>query len=80
MNVHICAPLPTHRFHFKKVCLDCKKESLFIGVSYEWYGSDATCLRCGRKWCDGEWMPPGFYRNARRDSKRAAKAAYRRAK
>lgn len=80
LTVHIHAPSPTSRFARKHVCPDCKKESLFIGVHYEWYGSTQTCLRCGRKWCDGEWMPLGFYRHARRDNKRAAKAAYRRAK
>ena len=79
-NLHICAPKADRAIAIKKDCPACKRPSLLIGASYEWYGPDVTCIRCGRNWKSGEWMTLDFHRNARRDNIRAAKRAYRRAK
>jgi len=32
-----------------------------------------TCLNCGRRWSDGEWMPLAFERNSRQNSINIAK-------
>jgi len=74
----VCMPNLSRQAIRRGICPDCGKETRFISFYYEWYGSDATCLRCGRRWCDGEWMPLPFTRFARRDNIEQAKAAWRR--
>ena len=58
-------------------CPDCGKHTRMIYFDYEWYGRESTCLRCGRHWSGGEWMPLCFERGARRKSIDAAKRRYR---
>ena len=77
MTVHLCAPKPQNRFTSKTTCPSCNRPTLMIGISYEYYGVDVTCIRCGRNWKGGEWMPLDFFRHARRDNIRRAKRAYR---
>lgn len=79
MIIHICVPKPVSRKISRRNCPDCGKRAVFVSVYYEWYGSSSTCLNCGRAWQDGEWMPLAFYRYARRDNIKSAKAEYRRA-
>ncbi len=76
-NVHICAPFPVEATLSPAICPDCGKPTRMIGIFYEWYGWDSTCLRCGRHWSDGEWMPLDFEPQARRKSVERAKRAYR---
>jgi len=38
---------------------------------------DTTCIRCGRQWQDGEWMPLAFSRAARLESVERARAYWR---
>jgi hypothetical protein len=76
-SLHICAPPVVKHDARKMRCPDCKKESLVLTFFYEWYGPDSTCLRCGRRWSDGEWMPLDFVRGARRKSKESAKRRWR---
>ena len=78
-RVHVYAPPPVSKFVSCGTCPDCKKRSRFIGLSYEWYGATQTCLRCGRTWQDGEWMPLDFVRGARQKSIDAAKRSFRNA-
>jgi hypothetical protein len=77
--IHVSRPRATSRSAKRRECPDCKAESLFASVFYEWYGWTTTCLLCGRNWQDGEWMPLPFRRSARADSIRSAHAAFRRA-
>jgi hypothetical protein len=58
-------------------CPDCKRYSWFLFFYYEWYGPHCTCLRCGRKWSDGEWISLPSTRYARKESIEAAKKAWR---
>jgi hypothetical protein len=58
-------------------CPDCKRWSRIIGFHQEWYGWDETCLRCGRGWQDGEWLPLEFERGVRARHIRQAKATWR---
>ena len=62
----------------RRYCLDCKVNSYAACFFEEWYGWDSTCLKCGREWCDGEWMALGFYRHARRDNIDGARRRWRR--
>ena len=75
--IHIHAPSPVKTALTSAVCPDCGKHTRMIGLLYEWYGWDSTCLRCGRHWSDGEWMPLDFVPGARRKSIESAKRAYR---
>lgn len=77
-TLHIYAPPVTHRFIHAGTCLDCKRRTRFLGFAYEMYGANVTCLRCGREWSDGEWMPLPFVRGARQKNIDAAKRRWRR--
>ena len=79
MHVHVCAPQPIKKLVHAGRCPDCKKWTRFIGLCYEWYGASMTCLKCGREFADGQWMPLHFYRYARRDNIAAAKRHWRNA-
>lgn len=75
--IHIHAPAPERKSIRWDNCPDCKKRSPFVTFFYEWYGPNSTCMRCGRRWSDGEWMPLDFCRTARADSKRDARRYYK---
>ena len=76
-SIHIHAPQATAKYIKAAICLDCKKRTRMIQFFTPWYGFDSTCIRCGRTWCDGEWMPLEFCRNARQSNIEHAKNKYR---
>jgi len=77
--IHIHAPKPTEKRLIRcESCPDCEQRTWMITFCFEWYGADATCIRCGRKWCDSEWMPLDFVRQSRQKSIDSAKRYYRR--
>ena len=76
--VHIHAPQPTWKSILHTVCLDCKQQTRMMQFFTPWYGWDSTCLKCGRRWCDGEWMPLPFMPQARQLSIASAKKLWRR--
>lgn len=76
MTIHICAP-KGEKFIHSGTCPDCGKRTRFIGITYLWYGSDSCCLRCGRRWSDGEWMPLHFEPQSRQKSIERMKRAFR---
>lgn len=76
---HVNAPIPIEKFIRIGKCPDCKmKRARFIVLAYDWYGADQTCLNCGRRWSDGQWMPLDFVRGSRQKSIAQAKKAFRR--
>ena len=75
--VHINAPLPVEKRIHRLKCPDCKKNTFFVSFYYEWYGASSTCLKCGRRYNDGEWVTLPFYRYARRDNINNTKKYYR---
>lgn len=78
--VHVYAPTVVKKWVRSGVCLDCGQRTRFLGLSYEYHGPDVTCIKCGRSWSEGEWMPLPFMRGAREKSIASAKAAFRAAK
>ena len=58
-------------------CPDCCRNSYFINWFQEWYGWKATCMRCGRQFAEGEWMPLPFQRGIREDNKKYARQTWR---
>jgi hypothetical protein len=77
MGIHIHAPKATAKTIHWRVCPDCKRNSPMAGFFTPWYGWDLTCLRCGRSWMDGEWMPLDFTRGARAKNIGKAKKRWR---
>ena len=77
MTIHIYAPRSTAKTVRAQVCPDCKKRTRILSFFTPWYGNDDTCLRCGRKWADGEWMPLEFSRFARAKNIANAKRIWR---
>lgn len=75
--LHVHAPRATAKNIHRTVCLDCNKPTRLLQFFTPWYGWDSTCIRCGRKWCDGEWMRLSFDKNARKDSIAYAKEMWR---
>jgi len=78
LQVYIHAPRYVARHIFAGHCFDCKRRTRFLAWSYEWYGAEVVCIRCGRHWSGGEWMTLPSYRYARRDSIADAKARWSR--
>lgn len=75
--VHIHAPKATAKSILRCVCHDCKKNTRLLQFFTPWYGWESTCIRCGRRWSDGEWMPLDFYRGVRKHNIEMAKAYWR---
>lgn len=76
--VHIYAPPVVDRRILSGTCLDCKKRTRFLTFCYEWHGATSTCMRCGRRWCEGEWQPLEFERGIRKRNVESAKRNWRR--
>jgi len=72
-----CSPVIKRRVRVGK-CPDCGKHTRFLVWYYEWYGASQVCLRCGRRYEDGEWMPfPFACGNQRKISIEKAKKRWR---
>lgn len=76
-DIHIYAPRPTAKKIHTAVCFDCKKRTRMLQFFIPWYGWDSTCLRCGRCWQDGAWVPLEFVRQSRQKSINHAKQLWR---
>jgi predicted RNA-binding Zn-ribbon protein involved in translation (DUF1610 family) len=80
MAVHIyCPPVVTKRA-VAASCPDCGQRTRMLTFTYEWHGPDATCIKCGRSWSDGEWMSLPFERGARSKEIARAKRRFRNTK
>ncbi len=78
-TVHIHAPPAIERSIRWVDCLDCKKRSPFAILSYDYYGPSACCMRCGRRYQEGEWCALDFCRNSRKANRDSMRAAWKRA-
>lgn len=81
-RIHIYAPASTAKRIEAGDCPDCERRkrrprSRFLAFFTPWYGWRSTCLRCGREWADGEWMPLEFCRGVREINIQAAKKLWR---
>lgn len=77
-GIHIHAPRPTEKAILITICPDCKRRTRMIQFFTPWYGWESTCIRCGRSWQDGEWMPLTFEPQSRQKSIQRAKKLWRR--
>ena len=78
--VHIYAPSCVTKHATAGTCPDCGARTRFLVFTYEWYGADATCIKCGRSWSGGEWMPLPFVRGSRQKEIARVKDRFRRTK
>lgn len=76
--VHIYAPAATAKRAEAVQCPDCGKRTRMLSFFTPWYGWGSTCIRCGREWCDGEWVPLDFMRGVRKKNIELAKKRWRR--
>jgi len=76
-NIHIYAPVPDVMEIYSRKCPDCKKHSRFILFTFAFHGTNATCLRCGCEWSDGECQPLPFERGIRQKNIASAKKWWR---
>ena len=75
--IHIHNPPVLDKAVTAVTCLDCKKRTRMLSFFQEWYGWQSTCLRCGRVWDGGEWIPLEFRRGVRARNIASAKARWR---
>lgn len=76
--IHINAPQPNEVSIKWLTCADCQRYAPFTVLFTPYYGAELTCLRCGRRWSDGEWMALYFVRQSRQLSIAQAKKSWRR--
>jgi len=76
-HMHLHAPKATSKSAHATICPDCKKRTRMLSFFTPWYGWESTCIKCGRSWSDGEWMPLDFVRKSRQKSINAAKQKWR---
>lgn len=75
--VHIHAPPVTRKAAQATKCPDCQRRTRMLSFFQEWYGWHSTCLRCGRQWDGGEWLPLEFQRGVRKANIARAKQRWR---
>lgn len=78
--VHIYRPECITKHATSGKCPDCKQRTRFLILTFEWHGERATCMKCGRSFEDGEWLPLPFERGARAKEIARAKQSWRDAK
>ncbi len=78
--VHICAPQPWAVRLVRFRCSTCERRTFHVVASYEWYGPDGTCLRCGERFNEDGRAERPFARGWREKSKADARKFYRRAR
>ena len=55
-------------------CPDCGRRTIMLQFYNSWYGWESTCIKCGRKWINSEWMPlpwePGIRKRRIKEAKK----------
>lgn len=75
--VHICRPEVVTKRAIAATCPDCKQRTRLLAYSYEWYGPDYTCIKCGRSFNEEAWCALPFVRGARAKEIKRAKERFR---
>lgn len=61
----------------RRQCPTCGRRTVFVEWFQEWYGWNATCLRCGEQWQGGERCPRPFAPGWRKHNIEAARRLWR---
>lgn len=78
--LHILRPECVTKSAPSGVCPDCKRRTRFLTYTYEWFGPDCTCIRCGRSFNEDGWMQLPFVRGSRQKEIARARERFRRTK
>lgn len=76
-RVHILRPECVTKSAIGGTCPDCKQRTRFLTYSYEWYGPDSTCIKCGRSFNEDGWVNLPFVRGSREKEIKRAKDRFR---
>jgi len=80
MHIHIYAPPCLTKHAHAATCPDCGKRTRLLTFTYEWFGPDMTCIRCGRSFNEEGWVPLPFVRGSRAKEIARVKERFRRTK
>lgn len=80
MNVHLYAPSVVEKKAVACTCPDCGQRTRLLMFTYEWFGSDATCIKCGRSFNEDGWVALPFVRGSRAKEIAKAKERFRHTK
>jgi len=78
--MHIYAPPCITKHATAWNCPDCKQRTRLLSYTYEWFGPDGTCIKCGRSFNEDGWVPLPFVRSSREKEIAKAKERFRRTK
>ncbi len=57
-------------------CFHCDRKTDFVTAFQEWYGWSGTCLNCGERFQDDEWIARPFQPRWRKENIAEAKALW----
>lgn len=76
-EVHIYRPECITKHATAGKCADCGERTRFLTFTYEWFGPDATCIKCGRSFNEDGWVGLPFVRGSRQKEITRAKERFR---
>ena len=74
---HILCPEVVEKKAVAGTCPDCGQRTRFLTFTYEWFGPDATCIKCGRSFNEDGWAALPFVRQSRAKEIQRAKDRFR---
>jgi hypothetical protein len=77
VKLHIYAPGSTAKEAHARTCPGCNQRTRLLKFYTPRYGWDATCIRCGQKWIDGESAEIPKTNGIRTDNIESAKIRWR---
>ncbi len=77
-HLHILRPECITKHAESGTCPDCGQRTRFLSYTFEWFGPDATCIKCGRSFNEDGWVPLPFVRGSRQKEIARAKDRFRR--
>lgn len=80
MTVHIYRPEVVTKQAVACTCPDCGQRTRMLTYTYEWFGPDMTCIKCGRSFNEDGWVPLPFVRGSRQKEIARARDRFRRAR
>lgn len=76
-HVHIYRPTVIEKRAVACTCPDCGQRTRILWYSYEWFGPDGTCIKCGRSFNEDGWVRLPFVRGSRQKEIQKARERFR---
>jgi len=80
MSVHVYCPQVITKHAAACVCPDCGQRTRILSYTYEWFGPDGTCIKCGRSFNEDGWAALPFVRGSRQKEIARARERFRHTK